>query len=155
LTAERAFWHVVRIVIDLPRLLLEARRSIADELAAELVERGYEDLRPGHATVFLAIDRRTGSRLVDLAAESRVTKQAMMASIDELEVRGYVRRVADPNDPRAKLVRLTAKGRTAGAQARRAVAALEQRSRRRLGDRAYDTLVESLFELAEPSEDGL
>ena len=138
---------------DLTRLLLEARRSIAEELAGELNERGYDDLRPGHAAVFLAIDRRTGSRLVDMAADTRVTKQAMMASIDELESRGYVRRVADPSDTRAKLVRLTGKGRTAAAQCRRAVLAVDQRTRRRLGDRAYDTFVDSLMELAEPSDD--
>ncbi|MEX0984303.1 MAG: MarR family winged helix-turn-helix transcriptional regulator [Actinomycetota bacterium] len=145
---------MVHIVIDLTRLLLEARRAMADELAAELTERGYDDLRPGHAAVFLAIDRRIGSRLVDMAAEARVTKQAMMASIDELELRGYVRRVADPSDTRAKLVRLTAKGRTAAAQCRRAVTAVDQQARRRLGDRVYDTVVDGLYELAEPAEDG-
>jgi DNA-binding MarR family transcriptional regulator len=141
-------------VTDLTRLLLEARRSLAEELAGELNERGYDDLRPGHAAVFLAIDRRTGSRLVDMAADTRVTKQAMMASIDELESRGYVRRVADPSDTRAKLVRLTGKGRTAAAQSRRAVLAVDQRTRRRLGDRAYDTFVDALHELAEPWDEG-
>ena len=144
---------MVHLVIDLTRLLREARRAMADELATELTERGYDDLRPGHAAVFLAIDRRIGSRLVDMAAEARVTKQAMMASIDELELRGYVRRVADPSDTRAKLVRLTAKGRTAAAQCRRAVTAVDQQARRRLGDRVYDTVVDGLYELAEPAED--
>jgi DNA-binding MarR family transcriptional regulator len=153
LTATTILCHGA-IVTDLTRLLLEARRSIADELAAELTDRGYDDLRPGHAAVFLAIDRRTGSRLVDMAADARVTKQAMMASIDELELRGYVRRVADPTDTRAKLVRLTARGRTAAAQCRRAVQAVDLRTRRRLGDRAYDTFVDALLELAEPTDDG-
>ena len=44
---------------DIPRLLLEARRSVASELDTDLAERGYPELRPGHAALFLSIDRRT------------------------------------------------------------------------------------------------
>ena len=51
-----------------------------------------------------------------------------MLSIDELEVRGYVRRVADPADARAKLVRLTAKGRRCATECRRAVQSLDTRT---------------------------
>jgi len=139
-------------VTDLARLLLEARRVMADELGSDLAERGYPEFRPGHAALFLSIDRRTGSRLVDLAEEARVTKQAMMTIVDDLESRGYVRRIADPSDTRAKLVKLTARGRTAAAEYRRAIAALDQRTKRRLGDRGYDALVEALHELSEPDD---
>jgi DNA-binding MarR family transcriptional regulator len=134
-------------VTDLTRLLLEARRALAAELDGDLDDRGYPDLRPGHAAVFLAIDRRSGSRITDMADASRVTKQAMMTLVDGLEARGYVRRVADPSDTRAKLVRLTARGRVAAAECRRAVQSLEQRTKRRLGDRSYDTLRAALEEL--------
>jgi DNA-binding MarR family transcriptional regulator len=139
---------------DLARLLLEARRELATDLDADLAERGYPELRPGHAALFLSIDRRSGSRLVDLAEEARVTKQAMMTIVDDLEGRGYVRRVADPSDTRAKLVRLTTRGRTAAAECRRAVLSLDARTKRRLGDRTYDALVDALHELAEPDGTG-
>lgn len=132
---------------DLARLLLEARRAVASDLAADLQERGFDDLRPGHAAVFLSIDRRSGSRITDLAGEARLTKQALMALVDDLESRGYVRRVPDPADARAKLVRLTARGRRAAAEYRRAMTAIDQRTKRQLGD-AYDTMVEALEELA-------
>ena len=137
---------------DITRLLLEARRSLASELDADLAERGYPDLRPGHAALFLSVDRRSGSRLTDLAEHTRLTKQAMMSMVDDLEGRGYVRRVPDPGDARAKLVRLTAAGRRAAAECRRAVQGLEQRTRRQLGDRSYDTLREALEVLSEPIE---
>jgi len=74
-----------------------------------------------------------------------------MALVDDLESLGYVRRVPDPNDARAKLVRLTARGRRAAAECRRAVQSVEQRTKRQLGDRRFDTLREALEELAEPS----
>jgi DNA-binding MarR family transcriptional regulator len=138
---------------DTTRLLLEARRVLASELDADLAERGYPDLRPGHIALFLSVDRRSGSRITDLAEQNRLTKQAMMSMVDDLEDHGYVRRVPDPSDSRAKLVRLTAHGRRAAAECRRAILALEQRTKRVLGDRAYDALRESLEVLSEPIED--
>ena len=137
---------------DITRLLLEARRALAAELDADLAERGYPDLRPGHAALFLVVDRRSGSRITDLAEQNRLTKQAMMSMVDDLEERGYVRRVPDPSDSRAKLVRLTAHGRRAAAECRRAIQALEQRTKRVLGDRTYDSLRTSLVTLSEPPD---
>ncbi|HEY8019321.1 MAG TPA: MarR family transcriptional regulator [Actinomycetota bacterium] len=137
---------------DLGRLLLEAQRALAGELAFALEERGYPDLRPGHAAVFLHIDRRSGSRLSELAVRARVTKQSMMLTVDELEARGYVRRAPDREDARAKLVRLTTRGRTAAAECRRAVQAVETRARRQLGDRAYAQLRDGLEELGAAEE---
>ena len=132
---------------DLARLLLEAHRALGGELVDGLAERGYPDARPGHAAVFLHIDRRSGTRLTELARRARMTKQGMMLLVDDLEQRGYVRRVPDPLDARAKVVRLTARGRRYVAEARRTTAALEARARRELGDRRYETLRGALEEL--------
>jgi DNA-binding MarR family transcriptional regulator len=93
------------------------------------------------------IDRRSGTRLTELARRARITKQGMMLIVDDLENRGYVRRVPDAEDARAKVVRLTARGRRYVAEARRAVAALEARARRELGDRRYEALRSSLEQL--------
>lgn len=132
---------------DLGRLLLEAHRALGAELVASLAERGYPDARPGHAAVFLHIDRRSGTRLTELARRARMTKQGMMLLVDDLEQRGYVRRVPDPLDARAKVVRLTARGRRYVSEARRTTAALEARARRELGDRRYETLRGALEEI--------
>ena len=132
---------------DLPRLLLEASRTLGAEVVASLDERGFPDARPAHAAVFMHIDRRSGTRSTDLARRARMTKQGMMALVDDLEQRGYVRRVPDPEDARAKVVRLTARGRRFVAEARCAVAAVEGRARRELGDRRYEVLRDSLEEL--------
>jgi DNA-binding MarR family transcriptional regulator len=133
---------------DLGRLLLEGHRAMATELVALLAERGYPDIRAGHAAVFLHIDRRSGTRLTELARRSRMTKQGMMLVVDDLEGRGYVRRVSDPEDGRAKVVKLTAHGRRCAAESRRAAQALESQTRRLLGDRRYETLRETLEEVA-------
>jgi len=72
-----------------------------------------------------------------------------MLVVDELENRGYVRRVPDEQDARAKVVRLTARGRRCAAEARRGLAAIEGRARRFLGPRRYEMLREALEELVE------
>jgi DNA-binding MarR family transcriptional regulator len=128
----------------LARLLLEAHHALASELADELGERGWGDLRPSHATLLLNVDRRTGTRLTELARRGGVTKQAVMVVVDDLELRGLVRRTPDPDDGRAKVVRLTARGRTCAAECRRGVAAVEARVRRSVGGRRLDGLREAL-----------
>jgi DNA-binding MarR family transcriptional regulator len=55
--------------------------------------------------------RPEGARITTLARASRITKQTMSPLVDHLERRGYVARVADPDDARASLVRLSARGR--------------------------------------------
>lgn len=138
---------------DVGRLLLEAHRSIAGELVAELDERGFPDVRPGHAAVFLSVDRRSGTRLTELARRGRMTKQGMMLAVDDLEARGYVRRVPDPEDGRAKVVRLTARGRRCAAECRRAIQAIEARTRRAIGDRRFEAFRETLEDLVAEGED--
>jgi DNA-binding MarR family transcriptional regulator len=87
-----------------------------DDFSAELFERveaaGYGDLRPGHGCVFGNIDP-DGSRLTDLAERARMTKQSVGEVASDLEARAYVERVPDPNDGRAKIIRLTQRGREA------------------------------------------
>lgn len=136
---------------SLSRLLLEAHRAVDGEIEAGLLDRGIGGLSPGQAATLLMVER-TGIRLVDLAAKAGVSKQAMMQAVDGLQALGFVRRTADPSDGRAKTVRLTARGMRARAEARRAIAAVESRARRRLGDRRLDGLRAALEEVA--SEEG-
>jgi len=136
---------------SLPRLLLEAFRALESEIQEGLAERAIFDLRPSHAAALLLIDR-AGSRQTDLASRAGVTRQAMMQVIDELERSGSVRRLPDPADGRAKLVRLTARGLRQRAEARRTLTGVEIRIRRRLGDRRYEALRAMLEELAQEEE---
>jgi DNA-binding MarR family transcriptional regulator len=138
---------------QLARLLLDAHRTLASDLVVELEERGWPELRASQATLVLNVDRRYGTRLTELARRAGVTKQAMMVVVDDLEVRGLVRRTPDPEDGRAKVVRLTARGRTCAAECRRAVAAVDARARRTLGGRRHDSLREALELLLETDEE--
>ena len=139
---------------QLARLLLAGHRALAADLVVELEERGWPGLRASQAALVLNVDRRSGTRLTELARRAGVTKQAMMVIVDELEIRGLVRRTPDPDDGRAKVVRLTARGRTFAAECRRAVAAVDARAKRALGGRRFDALREALELLLEEVEEG-
>jgi DNA-binding MarR family transcriptional regulator len=135
----------------LSHLLLSAHRSLDGEIQAALRDRGVLDIRPGQAAALLLVDR-TGTRLTELATRAGITKQAMMQVVDELQVLGCVRRVPDPSDARAKVVRLTAKGLRHRAAARKSIQGVEGRLRRWLGDRRYDALRAILAEMSFPEE---
>ena len=133
------------------RLLLEAFRALESELGPALEDRGAFELTPSQARALLLVDR-AGTRLTELARRAGVTKQAMMQMVDDLQGMGCVRRTPDPDDARAKVVRLTAKGVRQRARARKAVLTVEGRLKRRLGPRRYEVLRVGLEELTVPEE---
>ena len=55
----------------------------------------------------------------ELANHLEITKQGAAQVIDDMERRGYVEREPDPEDRRARLVRLSGRGEQALANARR------------------------------------
>jgi DNA-binding MarR family transcriptional regulator len=64
-----------------------------------------------------------------------------------LEGRGYVERVPDPTDGRARLVRLTPRGRDAALAAHAVFTGVEERWKRTLGAQRYKQLKQMLAEL--------
>src|SRR5258708_31108112 len=78
---------------------------------------GFADLRPAHGNVLERLTFTDEARLSAMAAAAGMTAQSMGELVDDLERRGYVKRSEDPADRRAKLVRLTAKGRRSTAAA--------------------------------------
>lgn len=90
-------------------LLREPFLAFIAELFHRLEESGYGDLRISHLVVFQHIDP-AGSRLTELAAKAQMTKPSMAYLVEYLEASGYVERLPDPSDGRARLVHLTHRG---------------------------------------------
>ena len=88
-----------------------------------------------------------GTRVSVLAERAQITKQSMAELVAHLERHGYVERVPDPSDRRAKLVRATARGAEIYAIAREVVAELEDEWTRALGKAKMRQLRELLGEL--------
>ena len=90
-----------------------------------------------------------GSRLTDLADRAQVTKQTASLLVAALEREGLVERVPDPSDGRARLIRLSARGREAAGQAMQVVMAVEQEWTEHLGHELAGQLREGLLKLRE------
>src|SRR3954466_3716436 len=117
---------------NLAILLREPFRAGNELLHRRFAERGHAEVRPPHANVMQFLDD-DGTRVSVLAERAQITKQSMAELVAHLERHGYVERVPDPTDRRAKLVRATARGREVYAIARQVVAELEEEWTRRLG----------------------
>ena len=102
--------------IPLPPLFNEAKNVVVDELHRRLEERGFGDIRSVHGCVFRFVPE-DGMRLTTLADQAGLTKQAVGEIVDELQVAGYVDRLPDPADKRAKLIHLTPHGKACQAAA--------------------------------------
>ena len=107
-------------------LLEVATEALFAEFGRGLAEAGFPDIRPTHGCAFRFIGPE-GLRLTDLAALADITKQSAGEIVTDLERTGYVERVPDPDDKRAKLIRLTSRGEEAQQVGFALLAEIEQR----------------------------
>lgn len=91
------------LLLFIPYRFMES--AVMDALRA----RGHE-LPLNQARVFQRI-AVGGSRLAELAQAAQLPKQTVGSIVDQLERAGYVRRVPDPDDARARRVTITARGK--------------------------------------------
>jgi DNA-binding MarR family transcriptional regulator len=125
------------------RLLNLAFDDFCNELERRVAETPYSDIRITHGCVFGNIDPE-GTRLTDLAERARMTKQSVGEVTSDLEQRGYVERVPDPSDGRAKIIRLTERGRAAQGLGVGLIDELEQEWGDRFGAERVAALREAL-----------
>ena len=124
----------------LPALLVEVKEAAVRKLFERLRVEGFEHVREGHGCVFGFIDTENGSRLTDLAERAGLTKQAVGEAATELERLGYVERVPDPTDRRAKIIKLTPSGLDACLTGRRIFAEIEREWAEEFGEELIATL---------------
>jgi DNA-binding MarR family transcriptional regulator len=84
--------------------------ALVDRVYGSLAGRGFPEIRVAHGAVLRHI-RPAGSRLTELAERAGMAKQSMAYLVEDLAGLGFVATAPDPSDGRARLVRLTAKGR--------------------------------------------
>ena len=121
---------------------------VRDQMYAGVVAAGYDDLNAAHVGLwrYPGLD---GLRPSQLADELGITKQSVNDLLGHLERHGYLGRVPDSADGRARVIRLTSKGlrleETIYAEAR----AAQLRIAEILGPRRFAQLHSSLELLTE------
>ena len=113
-----------------------------------LVAAGFDDIQAAHLAV-LQTPGPDGRRPTELAHAALTSKQAMNRLIQSLERLGYLERTAAHHDGRARIVRLTERGRQATAVIHKTAAKIERELAAELGPGRLDALKRELAELAE------
>jgi DNA-binding MarR family transcriptional regulator len=131
-------------------LLLLGFRALIDDVHAELAEAGHAGFRPLHGVTFKAIG--DGVTASELGRRLGVSKQAAGKTVEGLEREGYVERVADPEDARSKIIRLTPRGMEVQQRAFEAMAGLRARWAERLGEEQMAAIEEGLREMTADRE---
>jgi len=96
--------------VTLISLLRRTNHLMVDEITERMEASGFPDSPPSFHPIFENLDPE-GTRLTVLAARAGLTHQSVGEVVTELERRGYVERIPDPTDKRARLVSLTDRGR--------------------------------------------
>ena len=115
-------------------------------LEKQLKEHGYDDISPSHGWIFYNTEE-DGSRITDLAAKAKITKQSMSVLVAQLENGGYVKKMPDSNDKRAWLLVLTPKGKKVKSTGQQINYAFEEQWKKKLGEKDYDQLRQLLMRL--------
>jgi DNA-binding MarR family transcriptional regulator len=123
-------------------------RYTEDRMFRAVQDAGFDDWTLAQCRVFQRI-AEDGSRLTDLADQAQVTKQSAGVLVDQLESLGYVRRVPDPTDGRARLIVIEERGRRALEVAKGSLDEILAEWESYLGTRNFTLLQEILDQLRE------
>lgn len=129
-----------------------AHRAVERRVLARIAEEGADDITPAQSRVLQRLAPEP-MRLTDLAEQAGVTKQTAGGIVDQLEVAGYLTRVPDPTDRRARLVTLSERGERLCEVAAREVDEQQQEWREHLGAERFAVLeaaLRSLREITDP-----
>ncbi len=129
------------------QLLRRPYEALLMRLHAELAAAGYAETYPSWGTNLFHFLRGGGLRLTELAERTHTTKQALLYTINQLEAAGYVERVPDPTDGRAKIIRLTQRGWEGRRVADEIIASIEQECLQELGEermRQFEALMKDV-----------
>jgi DNA-binding MarR family transcriptional regulator len=116
------------------------------------LKHGQSNLKPRHGAVMAYLDEE-GSRATELAQLSGQHKQVIGTLVDELEALGFVRRVPDPEDRRAKLIVPTEKGLAHMKESDAILAALEERLAKALGEKDFETFKRLFGKVVEAAQE--
>ena len=116
---------------------------VMDCIYEHVAAAGFDDLGRAHVRLF-RFPTAEGNRPSELADRLQVSKQSVNDLLHDLEARGYLVREPDPTDGRARVVRLTDRGRALEVAAYDGAEGAQQRIAAQLGPRRFAQLRDAL-----------
>ena len=121
------------------------------ELVRVTVGRGHPGVRASHLELLTVIGP-AGARVSDLARTQQVSRQAVSATVQDLESLGYLERRPDPVDRRGVVFSPTPTGRALAADALAVTLSIEARYQALLGPRRFERFERSVRALGDGIE---
>ena len=97
-------------IANIGSLLKKIYRVYSIELIKELQSRGFNDLRPSFLEILMFLAENDSPSIKMIGKACGLKKQTMTSHLNELEKRGYVKRIHSELDKREQLVNLTGYG---------------------------------------------
>src|SRR5579872_1927556 len=119
---------------------------VRDQLYTGVVAAGYDDLNAAHVGLW-RYPGLNGLRPSQVADQAGITKQSVNDLLGHLELHGYLERLPDSADGRARVIRLTSKGRRLERTIYAAAGAAQLRISEILGPSRFAQLHSSLEQL--------
>jgi DNA-binding MarR family transcriptional regulator len=117
-------------------LLRFAWERVRERIYTGVRQDGFDDLNPSHVALF-RYEGLEGKRPSQLTEQMQITKQSIHDLLRHLEACGYIEVRTDPNDKRARLINLTARGRKLGAAVQKYADAAELELEQNLGSKRF------------------
>lgn len=130
--------------LPLSALLSQALTAFTMEFEREVAKAGHPDISLAMGSNVMRFLGEEGLRIGHIAERAGVSKQAISQQVSYLEKQGYVVVEPDPADSRAKVVRLTERGRQSQQVCRPLFGVVERRWRARFGSDEVRKLRQSL-----------
>lgn len=132
---------------NFPRHALAVNRQLEAGIMERLVEeRGHRGLRLSFEP-YISLAAGGATRISQIADSLGVSRQAANAVANELEALGYIRRVSDPEDGRARQLVLTPSGEQLRIDGIEVASAMQAAYRNSLGDANFAACLEHLQKL--------
>jgi DNA-binding MarR family transcriptional regulator len=117
------------------------------EMLQRLHQAGFPDVTYAHIPIFRHAGP-DGRQPTEIAAAAQLSKQSVNNQLGQLERAGYLKRKAHPDDGRARIVQLTARGRRLEAAIWQAGRDVEQGWRDQIGERDWRVFRRVLDQIA-------
>ena len=133
----------VRVEPHTGALLRLAWQRIREQIYSGVKGDGYDDLNPAHVAMF-RFESLDGKRPTQLSEQMQITKQSVHDLVRHLEKCGYAELQPDPADSRARLLRLTPRGRKLDFSVQKHAYIAEKELEKQLGTERFCEFVSTL-----------
>ena len=141
-----------RLQDNFARHLLGVTLYLQTEIMDSLTNgHGHANLRLGYEP-YITLIGPDGNRLSSIADTLQITRQAANQAANQIEAAGYIQRLPDPEDGRAKILALTGQGRQLRKHGTGEMTRLQQQFQELVGNEALKRLIKTLFRLCSELE---